>query len=150
VIEGEGLGGFARRLTINGNAGGLFRPRVIFFFALIFVLVFVMAFAAIARRIDARRRRRFRDRRPRVPVPGSGPSSIRRPPGRTINRENTCRCRSLSPSQAIVRPSITKVLPIGSRFGKRLNLWRTDNGMSPLQWNRVANAAYSAEVPIFP
>ena len=27
VIEGEGLGGFARRLTVNGTAGGLFRPR---------------------------------------------------------------------------------------------------------------------------
>jgi hypothetical protein len=27
VIEGEGLGGFARRLTINGTGEGLFRPR---------------------------------------------------------------------------------------------------------------------------
>jgi hypothetical protein len=27
VIEGEGLGGFARRLTINGTAEGLFRSR---------------------------------------------------------------------------------------------------------------------------
>jgi hypothetical protein len=31
VIEGEGLGGFARRLTINGSAGGLFRPLPLFF-----------------------------------------------------------------------------------------------------------------------
>jgi hypothetical protein len=42
------------------------------------------------------------------------------------------------------------VLPIGSRFGKRLNLWRNDKGMSPLQWNRVPNAAYSTEVPEIP
>ena len=27
VIEGEGLGGFARRLTINGTGEGLFRSR---------------------------------------------------------------------------------------------------------------------------
>ena len=27
VIEGEGLGGFARRLTVNGTGEGLFRPR---------------------------------------------------------------------------------------------------------------------------
>jgi len=27
VIEGEGLGGFARRLTVNDVAGGLFRAR---------------------------------------------------------------------------------------------------------------------------
>jgi hypothetical protein len=27
VIEGEGLGGFARRLSTNGIAGGLFRVR---------------------------------------------------------------------------------------------------------------------------
>ena len=27
MIEGEGLGGFARRLTVNASAEGLFRPR---------------------------------------------------------------------------------------------------------------------------
>jgi hypothetical protein len=27
VIEGEGLGGFARRVTVNDSAEGLFRPR---------------------------------------------------------------------------------------------------------------------------
>jgi hypothetical protein len=31
VIEGEGLGGFARRVTVNDSAEGLFRPRRCFF-----------------------------------------------------------------------------------------------------------------------
>jgi hypothetical protein len=31
VIEGEGLGGFARRFTVNDSAEGLFRPRRWFF-----------------------------------------------------------------------------------------------------------------------
>ena len=31
VIEGEGLGGFARRVTVNESAEGLFRPRTCFF-----------------------------------------------------------------------------------------------------------------------
>ena len=31
MIEGEGLGGFARRLTVNDSAEGLFRPRRWFF-----------------------------------------------------------------------------------------------------------------------
>jgi hypothetical protein len=31
VIEGEGLGGFARRVTVNESAEGLFRPRRCFF-----------------------------------------------------------------------------------------------------------------------
>ena len=30
VIEGEGLGGFARRVTVNDSAEGLFRPRRFF------------------------------------------------------------------------------------------------------------------------
>ena len=32
MIEGEGLGGFARRVTVNDSAEGLFRPRRCFFF----------------------------------------------------------------------------------------------------------------------
>jgi hypothetical protein len=28
VIEGEGLGGIARRVTVNDSAEGLFRPRI--------------------------------------------------------------------------------------------------------------------------
>jgi hypothetical protein len=31
VIEGEGLGGFARRVTVNDSAEGLFRPLRYFF-----------------------------------------------------------------------------------------------------------------------
>jgi hypothetical protein len=31
VIEGEGLGGFARRVTVNESAEGLFRPARYFF-----------------------------------------------------------------------------------------------------------------------
>jgi hypothetical protein len=31
VIEGEGLGGFARRVSVNDSAGALFRPRRFFF-----------------------------------------------------------------------------------------------------------------------
>jgi hypothetical protein len=71
-------------------------------------------------------------------APESVLRSMRRPPGRTTNREITRKCRSFLPSAATARPSTTKALPTGKRFGKRPSSWRADKGMTPLSaWELI-------------